>query len=254
MLLKGLATKLKSRAELSSFRLRNREKLIFTCPICRYQGPFKDLAVPTGSRRHAQCPKCGSLERHRIQLVVLERVLKETDPSQARMLHFAPEPFFAEYFSKRFGRYESADLIASGVDHKVDIAALPFEDASYDFVFASHVLEHVKDDDKAISEVRRILKPKGMAILPVPVLAEKTIEYPEPNPHETFHVRAPGLDYFDRYRRHFERVDIFSSETLPSEFQLFVFEDRSRWPTRECPLRTPMQGEKHADIVPVCRV
>ena len=33
------------------------------------------------------------------------------------------------------------------------------------------VLEHVRDDIKAISEIRRVLKPGGIAIMPVPLVA-----------------------------------------------------------------------------------
>jgi len=211
-----------------------------------------DVAPATGIRRHARCPGCGALERHRIQFVVLSDVLRNIDPSTLRMLHVAPEPFFREFFATRFGRYETADLNMKGVDHHVDLQRLPFEDACYDFVFASHVLEHIPDDDRAISELRRILKPNGIAILPVPLVAEKTIEYPEPNPHEEFHVRAPGIDYFERYERHFARVERFCSDSLPPQYQLFIYEDREKWPTKECPRRLPMQGERHVDIVPVC--
>jgi hypothetical protein len=49
-------------------------------------------------------------------------------------------------------------------------------------VFASHVLEHIPDDGLAIREIRRILVPDGIAILPVPLVSLKTIEYAEPNP------------------------------------------------------------------------
>jgi SAM-dependent methyltransferase len=170
------------------------------------------------------------------------------------MLHVAPEPFFRELFSKQFGQYESADIDRNDVDHRVDLQQLPFEDGSYDFVFASHVLEHIPDDEKAISEICRILKPNGIAMLPVPLVAEKTVEYPEPNPNEAYHVRAPGLDYFARYERYFPRVDTVCSDTLPEKYQLFLFEDRSQWPTQECPLRPAMPGEKHIDVVPVCYV
>lgn len=170
------------------------------------------------------------------------------------MIHFAPEPFFRDFFSRRFGQYETADLIRKGVDHNVDLQQLPFDNGTYDFVFASHVLEHVPNDEKAIAEIRRILKPRGIAILPVPIFAEKTVEYPSPNPNEEYHVRAPGLDYFDRYERHFSKVVRFGSDSLPEKYQLYVYEDRSQWPTKECPLRPAMQGEKHGDIVPVCYV
>ena len=141
-----------------------------------------------------------------------------------------------------------------GVDYNIDIQELPFENETYDFVYASHVLEHIPNDEKAISEIRRILKPSGIAILPVPLVAQKTVEYPEPNPNESGHVRAPGYDYFNRYRQYFSRVEEISSESLPSIYQLFVYEDRSQWPTKECPLRSSMEGKKHIDIVPVCFV
>jgi SAM-dependent methyltransferase len=213
-----------------------------------------DFASPTGLRKHAKCPNCKALERHRIQFVAVNDVLRERNTAHLKMLHFAPEACFREFFSQRFGQYESADLRMKGVDHTVDLQQLPFADETYDFVFASHVLEHIPNDEKAISEIRRILKPNGIAILPVPIIAEKTIEYPEPNPNESYHVRAPGMDYFDRYERHFSKVERFSSGPLPKKYQLFLYEDRSRLPTKESPLRLPMPGEKHSDFVPVCYV
>jgi SAM-dependent methyltransferase len=245
---------LKNRIKYVVFRLyaRNQEK--FECPICGYRGPFMDIVSTTGLRKHAQCPNCNALERHRIQYLVVNEVLKNINPVNMKMLHFAPESFFREFFSSRFGEYETADLSMEGVDHSVDLQHLPFKDQTYDFVFASHVLEHVPDDKEAISEIRRILKPKGVAILPVPIVAENTIEYPEPNPHEAFHVRAPGPDYFARYESRFSKIEKFSSDILPERYQLFIYEDRTKWPTRECPLRPSMKGEKHVDIVPVCYV
>jgi SAM-dependent methyltransferase len=185
--------------------------------------------------------------------VVVSRLLDGMDCGRLTMLHVAPESCFGSIFAERFGGYETADVRGGrGVAHQVDLQGLPFEDGSYDFVFASHVLEHVPDDARALSEIRRILRPGGIAILPVPVLAEKTVDYPEPNPHEAFHVRAPGFDYFDRYERYFSRVERISSASLPGEYQPFVYEDRTRWPTKECPLRPTMQGERHVEIVPVC--
>lgn len=243
---------LKGRFRSLVFRLGNRRKERFECPICGYRGPFVDIDPPTGRRKHAECPQCGSLERHRLQYLVTQSVLDGLDTSQMRMLHVAPEAFFRGFFGKRFGKYETADLNMPDVTHNVDLRHLPFADSTYDFVFASHVLEHIPDDKKAIHEIRRILRPAGIAILPVPVISESTIEYPEPNPYESDHVRAPGFDYFERYTLHFARVAKYASDALPDRYQLFVYEDRSRWPTAECPLRPAMRGEKHIDIVPVC--
>jgi SAM-dependent methyltransferase len=205
-----------------------------------------------GLRKHAICPNCDCLERHRLQYLVLKDAIRGLAGRDARMLHFAPEEFFRGMFSQRFAKYETADLFLEGVDHKVDIRNLPFEDGAYDFVFASHVLEHIREDGQAIKEVRRVLRPNGIAILPVPIVCEKTIEYPEANPHEAGHVRAPGRDYFERYKNFFGRVEVHGSDSFPQKYQPFVYEDRSKWPTPECPLRPPMLGMKHADFVPVC--
>jgi SAM-dependent methyltransferase len=211
-----------------------------------------DLSGFAGVRKHAKCPQCTALERHRLQYLVVRDVLESMNVSEMKMLHFAPETFFRRIFSRRFGKYETADLSMKGVDHKVDLQSLPFKAATYDFIFASHVLEHILDDKRAIEEIRRVLKPHGVAILPVPVVCKKTIEYSKANPHEAYHVRAPGLDYFERYKQYFSRVEICTSDLLPEKYQVFIYEDRTVWPTKECPLRPPMQGERHADVVPVC--
>ena len=44
----------------------------------------------------------------------------------------------------------------------------PFPDNYFDIVLASHVLEHVEDDRKAMREVHRILKPDGILLLTTP--------------------------------------------------------------------------------------
>jgi len=248
----GLLNACKRQIRLRAFTLTHSNKEKFECPICEYNGPFEDVKPPTGLRKHARCPHCGSLERHRLQYLVTRSILAPLPTSQMAMLHFAPEDFLRDFFLKLFGSYETADLHMSHVDHKVDIQSLPFADSTYDFIFASHVLEHVANDQNAIREIRRILKPNGIAVLPVPLVSDRTIEYPEPNPCESFHVRAPGPDYFDRYTGYFSKVERYSSDSLPEKYQLFVYEDRTGWPTTECPLRPPMSGERHIDIVPVC--
>jgi SAM-dependent methyltransferase len=249
-----LKIKNKLRLPLPVFKLLNRSKRRFECPVCGYEGPFMDLSGFAGVRKHAVCPQCRALERHRLQFVAVMDILKNLDVSKMKMLHFAPEHFFRRIFSAQFGNYETADLTMKNVDHNVDLQDLPFDNSTYDFIFASHVLEHIPDDLKAIQEIRRILKPSGVAILPVPVVCEKTIEYPEANPHEAYHMRAPGLDYFEKYKPCFSRVEVRTSDSAPEKYQPFIYEDRSVWPTRECPLRPLMRGGRHQDAVPICYV
>jgi SAM-dependent methyltransferase len=244
----------KIRMPIPNLRFVNRGKDRFDCPVCGYSGPFRDLESFAGFRKHAMCPKCSALERHRLQYLVVMDVLKGLNVREMKMLHFAPEKALKSIFSPRFQQYETADLFMKGVNHKVDIQKLPFKDGTYDFIFASHVLQHVQDDKRAIQEIRRVLRPNGIAVLPVAVVRTRTIEYPEANLLDSNYVRSPGLDYFERYKQCFAKVSIYASDRFPEKYQLFIYENRNVWPTKECPLREPMPGEKHADFVPVCYV
>jgi SAM-dependent methyltransferase len=49
-----------------------------------------------------------------------------------------------------------------------DITDYPARDHAFDVVFFNHVLEHIPDDDRALREAHRILKPGGLLILGVP--------------------------------------------------------------------------------------
>lgn len=49
-----------------------------------------------------------------------------------------------------------------------NITALPFEDASFDVVICSEVLEHIHEDAGAIAEIIRVLKPGSILVVSVP--------------------------------------------------------------------------------------
>ena len=56
------------------------------------------------------------------------------------------------------------------VDLVLDITNMhSIPDETYDFFICSHVLEHILDDKKALSELFRILKTGGSGILMVPI-------------------------------------------------------------------------------------
>jgi hypothetical protein len=94
---------------------------------------------------------------------------------------------------------------------------------------------------KALSEIKKILKPgKSIAVLPVPIVCEETVEYLEPNPLENEHIRAPGRDYFERYMQYFSNVQIFTSSDFPEKYQTSIYEVGNAL------------GEKRDDYVPVC--
>lgn len=218
------------------------ENNFYHCPLCDYRGELLEFR----GRPYAQCPNCLSLERHRFQYEILKLILRDRNTQTMHALHFAPEPGLKPFFGNRFVKYVTADISMPGVDIYVDIQSLPFADESFDFVFASHVLEHIPDDRKALAEIYRILKPQGMAILPVPIVSETTIEYSSPDPLQDNHVRAPGLDYYERYADYFSACQFYSSEDVDVECQPFVFIGE----IYQHPLR--VDGHKMKDIIPVC--
>ena len=57
-------------------------------------------------------------------------------------------------------------LVARAV--RADLLALPFPDASFDVVMASEVLEHIPDDEAAMAEISRVVKPGGRVAVTVP--------------------------------------------------------------------------------------
>ena len=59
-------------------------------------------------------------------------------------------------------------LSAKGEAVKGDALDLPYPDASFDCVIASEILEHVPQDEQAIAELVRVLKPGGALAITVP--------------------------------------------------------------------------------------
>lgn len=223
----------------------------FICPNCGFNGHFAASVSPTGRRPYAICPGCGARERHRLQALVLEVLFERHDFSDLSVLHMAPEASIQRPLRNVSGGYRSADLYPVGVDLQIDLTCIDLPDESCDVVYASHVLEHISNDDAALREIARILRPGGFAVLPVPIVGLTTIEYPEAIASEDYHVRGPGPDYYDRYWSHFSRVELFSSHDFDEKYQTWVYEDRSRYPTAWCPYRQPTLGARHVDIVPV---
>ena len=253
MLIGKIKSKIRAQARFQLARLESgRPK--FSCPVCGFHGVFVDKREETGVRLYAQCPKCGALERHRLQSLAMRELESRRNFSKLRILHIAPEKFFEVRFRSACAEYVSADISGIGVDRKEDLTKLSFPNGSFDLVYASHVLEHIPDDRKALDEIRRVLVPGGIAVLPVPIVSDVTVEYGAPNPDEHDHVRAPGLDYFERYRPVFGQIDVYESASFPEKHQLYVYEDRSCWPTPKLPKRRRMLGKKHSDYVPVCCV
>ncbi|NNK11286.1 MAG: class I SAM-dependent methyltransferase [Flavobacteriaceae bacterium] len=189
--------------------------LTFSLKGNRYTDPIDGKSfrkfLPYGyesPRENVLSPSTLSLERHRLLWLYLSR---ETDffRKSHKVLHFAPEQAFYKRFKKLENLdYTTTDLNSPLADVKADICDLPFEDNSYDIILCNHVLEHIPDDSKAMSELYRVMKPGGWGIFQVPQELDRETTFEDDSitdrkkRAEIFgqydHVRIYGKDYFNK--------------------------------------------------------
>ena len=222
--------------------LNHKSKYKYDCPICGYDGPFMDK----NNRLRAKCPKCGELERARMAMLVVNQIYDDKKASETDVLHVSPENFLRKIFKEKYKSYISSDLYREDVDHQFDIQSIPYPDNSFDLVFASHVLEYVKNDRQAIQEIKRVLRPGGLAFLPVPMLHEKTIDFEE-RPTNKRIIRETGIDYFDRYREVFSEVTVYEPSSFDEKFNLTI--DMEDSPD----LNQKRQSYQLPNLLPVCK-
>jgi SAM-dependent methyltransferase len=181
-------------------------------------------------RDNVLAPGTLSLERHRLLWLYLQRKTDFFSATTARkLLHFAPEQAFYNRFKKQNNlAYLTTDLLSPLADVKADICNLPFEDNAFDIIFCNHVLEHIPDDAKAMSELYRVMKPGGWGIFQIPqdlnrqqTFADDSITDAKKRA-EIFgqydHVRIYGRDYFDKLRAvGFQVQEIAATDFLSAE-------------------------------------
>lgn len=167
------------------------------CPICRWEGAGYYPNTGPGYDESGLCPGCGGLPRQRdLFLVLAASGMLRGEGRTLRVIEVAPMRGFEKMLQKIDGvNYTSFDLERNAMV-KGDITQMPFEDSEVDVFICFHVLEHIPRVDLALKEIRRVLKPDGVAVIQVPVdwnLA-KTYEYGKPDPRDVGHVRRYGQD------------------------------------------------------------
>lgn len=181
-----------------------------TCPCCK-KSFSRFLPYGLKKRPNALCPWCLSLERHRgLWLFLHEK--SSIFEQNIKLLHFAPEHQFQELFKASPNiDYTSADLDMPTAMLKMDITNITLPDNTFDVIICNHVLEHIPDDHKALTELFRVLKPGGFAILQTPVnesslLTTEDITITDPKERErrfgqNDHVRIYGMDKKQRMEK-----------------------------------------------------
>lgn len=197
------------------------------CPICH---AHFDEYLQTGTTakvwkqyggvgagiRNVVCPVCHSTDRERlVYLFFRDYYFAENKDKHIKLLHIAPESNLSKYLMMHKNvEYTAVDKRCKGYTcpdyvQDVDIMNLhDIDDNTYDVLVCNHVLEHMPDDIIVMKELRRVIKPDGIAVLQVPyarklekTFEDKTILTPEAR-FEAYgqndHVRLYGMDYKNR--------------------------------------------------------
>ena len=193
----------------------------YLCPIC--EGKFSKFLpsglnydvikekniVGAGYRENAVCPKCLSYDRERLIYLYLKNQKEFIFKNDIKMLHVAPE----KALRKIFMDHQSIDYLSADLNHpsakvKMDITNIHLDNETFNVIICNHVLEHIPDDKKAISELYRVLKTGGFAILQVPIsysIGKTEEDLSITNDKDRIrlygqedHVRLYGIDYKDR--------------------------------------------------------
>lgn len=103
---------------------------------------------------------------------------------------YSPNVFGVECDEEKVKFFKSLNVNPSNVIAG-NIESLPFEDNKFDLVFLNEVLEHVQNEQKALSEIKRVLKTGGLLVLFSPNRL-----YPFETHEVTTKIRNISLPYY----------------------------------------------------------
>ena len=198
----------------------------YACPVCgKSSRKFLSYGSRVSHRENVLCPHDLTLERHRLIWLYLQRESSFFNAPNLSFLHIAPEQCFLPYFKKQKNlNYLTGDIESPIADMHFDLHHIPLEDNRFDVIFCNHVLEHVTDSKKCMSELFRVMKPGGWGIFQVPqdMSREDTYEdwsiTTEADREKHFwqkdHVRLFGKNYPEKLAEVGFEYEEYSAETL----------------------------------------
>jgi len=190
--------------------------------------------------KNVWCPICFSLARQRAECYLLLNNTKQyTYEKGDNIILFAPEKSIKFFLERQKIDFKTSDLFRDDCDFKLDLCDIDLPDNSQKLIFCNHILEHVPDDKKAMSELSRILHADGIAFITVPIDfdLEMTKEMP-PEYWETMtceeikkererlfgqfdHLRLYGGNFIEILRNYFDVETFDGSEIDPISMPAF---------------------------------
>jgi SAM-dependent methyltransferase len=177
----------------------------YLCSACKghVEGFFR-----YGDEPHWGCPQCGASPRERFVNTALDLGLLRLQEG-VRILHIAPSE------KSLVTRFRTNGVLVGGDLHPAryrDVGAIRVDlveegpAGQFDIVYASHVLEHIPDDARALRNIHNMLRPRGELWALVPIEGASTRDgSPTMSPSERErefglwdHVRQYGMDFVGR--------------------------------------------------------
>ena len=184
------------------------------CNLCGWRGVSFEGSAHSES---ALCPVCRSIARDRFLYWCWTR--RTSYNPLAVVLETSPrlDQHYRDRMAERVS-YLSSDYDESA--HKgairLDLQAMDLPDNYLDVVLTPHVLEHVPDTGKALSELYRVLKPGGRVFLQIPLPQAVTAPPTKPEYHgdNTLVYFRFGWDLADTIRSHGFGCDVLVTSEL----------------------------------------
>lgn len=133
------------------------------CNVC-YTQLKKFATIESGE---LICPVCGSLPRsRRLYQLLIEDYLK----SDLHVLDFSPFRVLYRKLKKiKTIHYYPSDFEDDFLsDYHYDMTNIDTANDQFDLIVCYHILEHIIDDEKAMSELYRVLKKGGLVLVQTP--------------------------------------------------------------------------------------
>jgi SAM-dependent methyltransferase len=162
------------------------------------EGPGRVTCLCCGARRRAfprygderrpgLCPRCGAKPRHRALLIFLRRFVRPALGAGSEVLDIGPSRAAPGFLASRRAigpaRYTAVDLDRRPHHRRLqpphrfrrmDARRLAFAAATFDVILCNNVLPFTRDDRAILREIRRCLKPDGVAMVDVDVRVART--------------------------------------------------------------------------------
>ncbi len=159
------------------------------------------------------CPKCGSLGRQRQLWQILE---KNNLIQNKSVLHLSPARSLRRKLETIEGiEYHTSDYNGDWkTDFKYDITNILAPPNRYDTIICYHILEHIREDIKAMRELYRMVRPGGVVLVQTPFKDGNIYEN-----EEKTHTPADRLAHFEQE----DHLRIYSVEGLAERLRTSGF-------------------------------